>query len=542
MTPAAPASAPVAEDLQQTAHLGTFPMRSAGVFGRPRSLACGAALTWLLCGCVVGPDYEKPTVETPTEWRSVAASQPIPGAPPLVAEVPVPAPVPIAAGWWRAFDDPVLDRLIAISLSQNKDLRLAAARLREYDARLAQVSAQQQPGVNYLTSASRERRSDEGPMQRLNEFSDKVYNNFKLGIGAAWELDLWGRIRRSNEAAMAEYLAAEEGRRAVTTTLVSSVASTYIGLLSLDRQLQIARDTAQSNADSLSYYEKQLKGGAISRLGIVQVQSAYEESISRIPDIELEIAKTENQLSLLLGLNPGPIARGKLFTELQMPPVPAGIPSDVLAQRPDIRAAEQLLIAANARIGVAKAAFFPSISLTGQYGVSSTDLGKLIQESATFGSFGADITGPIFAGGALKANLHQAEAQREEALVSYQQAIQTAFREVNDALVTRVKSQEKLSIEGRRVVALQEYLRLSKSRYEGGYSSYIEVLDADRTLYSGEISQVEAQRDAYLALVSLYTSMGGGWPAQAGGDTRVVATATTPAEAAVPGSEGSASR
>lgn len=438
----------------------------------------------LVGGCATGPDYVRPGVDMPEGWR-VSAEE--------------------AAGianvtWWREFEDPVLDELIETALANNKDMRIAAARVEEFAARVGITRADALPAIGYGADASRSRLPGGG--------SRDLYSA-TLNLG--WELDVWGRIRRATEAARAELLAAEEGRRTVILSLVTAVATSYVQLRNLDRQLEIARDTLSSRAESVRLFEIKLRGGVISELELAQVRSEYEQAAVRVPALERLIALQENALSVLLGRNPGPVTRGRRVEELRLPAIPPGIPSDVLMQRPDVRAAEQRLIAANARIGVARAAWFPSISLTGVLGQSSGDLGNLFSSSSTVWNVGGGALGPIFEGGRIKGGIRVSEAQQRQALQEWLRAIQTAFREINDALISVEKRREELDAQARQVDALRMYSRKARTRYQEGYVSYIEVLDAERRLFDAELQYEQARAELFAALINVYKALGGGW-------------------------------
>jgi multidrug efflux system outer membrane protein len=446
-----------------------------------------------LFGCTVGPDYVRPEVDSPEDWRVDYQS----------------AADYSNTRWWEQFNDPVLNNLIEIALQENRDVRIAAARVEEFAARVDIFRSGFFPQLGYDGNASRNRASREsfGGVS----VGDRTYNDYAATINLSWELDLWGRIRRATEAARADLLAEEETRRAVILTLVSSVATTYVILRQLDRQLEVSLETLKARAESLRLFELKFKGGVISELEVAQVRTEYEQAAAAIPPIERQIALTENLLSTLLGRNPGPIARGKTIDELILPPVPEGIPSTLLARRPDIRAAEQDLIAANARIGVARAQYFPTISLTGLFGFASDDLGNLLQSSANVWSAGGSALGPIFSGGRISAEVRASEAVQRQALIGYLRTIQNAFREVDDALVGVQKSREQLLAQGRQVQALATSARLAKLRYDEGYASYIEVLDAQRFLFDAELQYVAVQGGVYTSLVDTYKAMGGGW-------------------------------
>jgi multidrug efflux system outer membrane protein len=452
----------------------------------------------LLTSCMVGPDYVRPVAVEPEAWRyQITAAEDV-----------------VNTAWWQQFDDPVLDDLVRYALESNKDVRLAAARVEEYAARVDIARAGLYPQLGYDGSAGRFRSSLESG--GLPPGASRTNDSYSALLNVGWELDFWGKIRRATEAARAQLLAEEESRRTVILTLVTAVTDGYVLLRALDEQLVIARRTLKSRGDSLHLFQLQFEGGVVSELEIAQLKSEYEQAAVRIPSIERQIALQENLLSVLLGRNPGPIERGKSIDELLMPAVPAGIPSEVLARRPDIRQAEQQLIAANAQIGVAKAQYFPSISLTGLFGYASTALSELFNSAANLWDVSGLVLGPIYTGGALSGQVRVSEAVQRQALEGYLLTVQTAFREVDDALVSYQKFQEELEAQGRRVNALQEYSRLANLRYNEGQVSYIEVLDAERRLFDAELLFTQNQNAVYNSLVAIYKAMGGGWIETAG--------------------------
>jgi len=451
-------------------------------------------------GCTVGPDYVRPEVDSPEQWRVDYAT----------------AADAANMRWWEQFDDPVLDNLIDTALRENKDVRIAAARMEEFAARVDLARSGFYPQIGYNGQASRNRGSREA-FGGVPAGSDRDYNDYSATLSAGWEIDLWGRIRRSTEAARANLLAQEDNRRAVILSLVSTVASTYVQLRQLDRQLEISRETLETRAKNLELFTLKFEGGVISDLELAQVKVEYEQAAAAIPPLERQIAFTENTLSVLLGHNPGPIPRGKTIDALVAPPVPAGTPSSLLVRRPDVRAAEQSLVAANARIGVARAQYFPTISLTGLFGYVSEELDNLLKNAANVWSVGGTALGPIFTGGAVSAQVRASEAVQRQALVGYLQTVQGAFQEVDNALISVQKTREQLAAEGRRVKALNDYARLALVRYNEGYSSYIDVLDAQRSLFDAELQYVAVQGTVYTSLVDTYKAMGGGWVIEAEG-------------------------
>jgi multidrug efflux system outer membrane protein len=456
------------------------------------------ALAGMVAGCALTEDYKAPPVVVEKAWRVNFQD---------AADL-------ANTTWWEAFQDPVLNDLIKTALNANQDLEIATARVEEATAAVKTVQSEFWPQAGYGGSAGRRRESEERrfPFGNAVDRTNSQYSGF---LAASWELDIWGRIRRSNEAAKADLLATEEARQAVILTLVSSVASSYLELLRLDKQLQIANDTAAFRKKWLELFEKRRKGGQISKLELIQVRSEYEQTLTQIPSIEMQIAMQENALSVLLGRNPGPIKRGKTLDTVGIPDVPQGIPSEVLARRPDIRQSEQDLIAANARIGVARTLYFPSISLTGLFGYASSDIDNLLQDSANIWEYTGEFLGPIFTGGRIKSEIRQAEARYAQLLHAYLRTIQNAFKEVNDALVSRQKLDELLQEESKLVGTLSEYAGFSRKSYDAGFASYLAVLDADRKLFTRQIRYARTQSNLLQSMVSIYKAMGGGWVVEA---------------------------
>ena len=463
-----------------------------------RLLPVLACLGALLAGCAVGPDYRRPELDVPAAYRldtpATAAAEDL--------------------DWWGGFEDPVLDRLVRIALHNNRDVRIAAARVEEFEARLTGARAGLFPSVGYNANRSRQQVTEVGPQPLPRGVNSQASAGTVLA-SASWELDLWGRIRRATEAARADLLANREARRGVVLSLVAEVARGYVQLLNLDAQIEITRRTLEVRAESVKVFQQRFAGGVISEVELRQMQAEYEAAAARLPDLEQALAQQENALSFLLGGNPGPIARGRSLSTLMLPPVPGGLPASLLERRPDLRKAEQDLIAANARIGAARARYFPTVSLTGSLGSSSAALSDLFTGPASVWSFGGGMTGPIFDAGLIGSNVRQAEAQRTQLLATYEKAVQQAFREVNDALVATAKTRERLQAQARQVQALERYHELAQARYEGGYSSYLEALDAVRGLFSGQLAEAQARADVVNALASLYRALGGGWVSRA---------------------------
>jgi len=451
-----------------------------------------------LGGCIQGPDYLKPALDVPTSYRSSSAAVP-------------PDAETAREAWWTGYGDRHLDALVQEALANNRDLRIATGRVDEFAAILAGTRSQALPQVGYALSGNRARASED----KVPSFVSPLSTTFSALLSASWEIDLWGRIRRETEAARANLLASEEGRRGVTLTLISSVIISYVALLDFDEQLRISEATAAGRKRSVDIFEKRLAAGWISEFEMAQVRSEYELALASLPPIRQAITAQENALSVLLGRTPGPIARAtpqELQTFHQLT-VPSGLPSELLTRRPDILQAEQQLIASNALIGAARALFFPRISLTGLFGLASSSLGGLFSGSSRTWSFTGDVAGPIYTGGGLTAAVNQAEARRDQSLANYELVIQNAFRDVDDSLADVQHSAELRDALRRRVTTLQRGVELANVRYENGYSDYLEVLDTERSLFSAELQLADARGDYQKALVNLYRALGGDWTA-----------------------------
>ena len=458
-----------------------------------RVLCCG--LLFIMTSCMtVGPDYKRPAVDTPAAWRFEERE---------VRDL-------ANTAWWEQFNDPVLNGLVETALKENKDLRIATARVEEFFGRYFSVRGDQYPLIGGGASASRERVTENGPFTIPNS-SDSTFNFYQAFLSGSWEIDFWGKYRRATEAARAELFSTEEGRRTVVLTLVSAVAAAYVDIRALDKQLEITGGTAQSRKQTQDLFQLRFDKGIISEIDVSQAESEYQDALARLPEIELAIARAENALSVLLGRNPGSIPRGLTIDELILPQVPSGLPSDLLQRRPDIRAAEQALVAANAQIGVAKSLYFPTISLTAALGTESIDLSDLFTGPSKVWSFGVPLTVPIFTAGRIGGEVKGAEASQQQALYSYQQTVQNAFREVDDALVDRAKSRQRLQALTRQVNALENYKRLALMRYDEGVTSYLEVLDAERSLFNAQLALTASQNAVFRSLIDIYKSMGGGW-------------------------------
>jgi len=448
-------------------------------------------------GCKVGPNYRRPAVQTPTEYRQLKD-----GAQPQVQpQVASYADLP----WWQVFQDPALQELIRTTLQQNYDLQLATERI---NAGRAQVQITR----SYLFPQVAGNADFSGGKEH---FFQTRTNFLTLTADAAFQLDFFGKLRRATEASRAELLATEDARQTVILTLVSDVASDYFALLQLDLELQITKDTVKTQEASVKLTKLRVEHGVATKLDVLQAQQVLDSANATIPDLERQIAQEENAISILLGNYPQGVPRGKTLVEQALPPdVPPGLASTLLERRPDIREAEQFLVAANAQIGVAKAEFFPQISLTGSGGGAfgrSSAFSSLMSSQLGTWSYGAQLSQPIFTGGALRGNLRFAESQHQQALISYRQAIQLAFGDVSNALIGYQKFHQVRVRQEETVADLQESVRLSILRYTGGTTTYLEVLDGQRSLFSAELVLAQARGTEYQSLVNLYRALGGGW-------------------------------
>jgi outer membrane protein, multidrug efflux system len=454
-----------------------------------RVAAAAAAL--LVAACAAGPGYQRPEVTLPAEWRIDA------GEAGEFANVP----------WWTQFGDPVLDELVAAAVAGNLDVGIAAARMAQFAGALESTRSGFLPQVSYGLAGARARSSE----FLVPPGVDLYASQYQAAIGASWQLDLFGRLRRESEAAQARVYASEQGRRGVVLSVVSSVAAAYISLRALDRQLEIARATAANHGETLRIFELRHERGVVSRLEVAQIESQYEQALAVVPSIEAQIAAQENLLSILLGRHPGPIVRGRALADMQLPGIPAGLPAGLLAQRPDILEAEQALVAANADVGAARALYYPDLTLTGTLGQLSTVAGDLLDRAARTWALQAAVAGPIFTGGAISGRIASTEAAREGAVLGYQRAILNALREVDDALAGLRASTANHAALQRRAAALREYAGLARMRFDAGAASYLDVLFADSELFAAELAVVTASQARYASLVDIYKALGGGW-------------------------------
>jgi multidrug efflux system outer membrane protein len=461
----------------------------------------------------VGPNYHRPTVVVPAAFLYE------------------PAQAAAAANfdWWTQFNDPVLDQLIRDGLANNKSIKIAAANVEQASAIVTSTRAPLFPQVNYQAEAGRYKFSQHSTTALPGNISNPT-NFYQVLGGASWELDLWGRVRRLTESAQANLLATEQARRGVILSLVGSVASDYLQLRGLDEQLAIAERTLAAYDESRRSMELKFKYGRVSQMNVAQANSRYETAAAQIPPIKTQIAVLENALSVLLGKNPDKIPRGKAIFELASPAIPAGVPSELLERRPDLLQSEQQLISANALIGAAKAQFFPTIALTGATGYASNDLSNLFKGPARVWSYGGGLTGPLFTGGLVYGQYKQAQAAHKAALLDYELAIQSAFADVDNALVSQQELTDQVAAQERLVTALRGYAQLSQYLFDGGREPYSTVLQAEEDLFPAELNWAAARAALYIGMVDIYKAMGGGWV-----DDAAKLTAAAPAGATTEG-------
>lgn len=453
---------------------------------------------FLTSSCIFRPEYTRPDVDVPDSWRLPTNE----------------ACCHANICWWEQLGDPILNALIIEALENNNDLHVAIASVDQFYGQFRTVYSQLFPQIYGIGTALRQEVSlqlNPGLLENM-----RITNNFLALLTCSYEFDIWGRLYAASDAALAEYLAQIQARRTVVLTLVSAVADAYITLRQFDEQLKVAQQTLKSFQESQQLMTDRFIGGAASELPVEQARSETDAAAIQLKELEISVAQQENLLSVLLGRNPGDIKRGKLLEQLHQPPcVPAGLPSDILDQRPDVMQAELNLIAAHSNVGVAKANFFPQISLTGFYGNESLALKKLFRGSALTWQYGGTITEPIFNGGFYVGLLEIANAEEREALHTYYSTIQTAFKEVDDALIAHEKSLELLEVQRDQVEAYARYLYLAELEYDNGQVDYLNVLDAQRNLFSSALNLVQAESYTYTTLIDLYKALGGGWVLEA---------------------------
>jgi len=461
-------------------------------------------IAFSLVGCAVGPNYKRPNVDVPPAYRRAASDQGAAGA-----------AAATSLGdeqWWTIFQDEELQGLIRTGLQQNYDVRIAATRVLQAQAQLGITRADQFPALGAGANINSNRTALSPEFPAFEETSGQVT------LSASWELDFWGKYRRATEAARANLLASEWGRRAVVNTLIANVASAYFQLRALDLELEISQQTLGSQRQSLKLEQALEENGSVSLVDVRQAEQLVYTAAETIPNVERQIQQEENLIRALLGQNPGEVPRGRKLVDQPHPPsVPAGLPSALLERRPDIQQSEQQLVAANAMIGVAKAAYYPDISLTGIGGFQSPALVKLFSGPAGMWNFGPNVSVPIFTAGKIHSNVKLAEAQQQEALLTYQQTIQQAFRGVSDSLIGYQKNREFREQQELLTAAAEESANLAQIRYKAGVASYLEVLTNDTNRFAAQLALAQAQANELNSLVQVYTSLGGGWPTSAQG-------------------------
>jgi multidrug efflux system outer membrane protein len=456
----------------------------------------------VIAGCTVGPNYQRPVVETPGSFRRAATDMSAPSGTNSFGEL----------GWWETFSDPKLTAYVAEALTNSWDIKIAAARVLQAEAIARVTRSQYFPTISAGGDWATTRTSETGPAGVPPGANPrKEYGDVFVSM-SSYEVDLWGRIRRANQAARAQLLATVEAQRTVRQTLVSAVATAYLELLEFDLELEIGQRTYAVRTNSLELTRSRQEGGVASMQDVYQAKILVSTAEASIADTHRRIEQQENLFSTLLGRNPGPIDRGAaLISETVRAEVPPGLPAALLERRPDLRAAEQLLIAANADIGQAKAAFYPQLTLTGIYGFQTVSLSDLFKGGSQIWQFGPSVTFPLFTGGRLRGNLKLAEARFQESLDTYQRTVQGAFRDVSDGLIAYQRTREFREKQAERTQAHRDATDMANVRYEGGVTSYLEVLYNEQELFTAELGLAQARRDELLSVVQLYRALGGGW-------------------------------
>jgi outer membrane protein, multidrug efflux system len=445
-----------------------------------------------LAGCVVGPSYKRPDVAPVKEFRSQLG----PSEASSLADQP----------WWQVFNDKALQALISEGLANSYDLQATVARIDEANAQVGIVRADLYPRVDYQAFAARQK-----SLVPINPPVNFTYNTFGLGVNAAWEADVWGRIRHATDAARANLFAQEDVRRAVMLSLVSNIAAGYFSLIELDRELAIAQDSTDTFKRTTDLFGQRFEAGRDSKLGVVRAQANLASSTATMAALKRAITQQENALCVLIGAYPRPIARGAMLTQQSTPATPVGLTTDLLERRPDVLQAEQVMIGANAEIGVAVANYFPRIGLSALYGAQGVHVDDLFKSNFSIWSIAAGLTGPIFQGGRLKATVQAQQAFWDESIAQYKNTVTVAFRETSDALIAQqTLVTQRTALEGQ-VKANREAVDLATQRYTAGRASYFEVLDAEQSLFPSEDALAQTQRDQLIAVVSLYKALGGGW-------------------------------
>ena len=468
------------------------------------NLISAMASACLLTACAVGPDYERPNVNAPEQFRSAVTTEANPSAA---------APTSLSSdAWWEGFNDPVLNDLVEEALRNNRDLQSAIARVRKARGQLVTTRGKFFPQVEYYGAGER------GKFMGLDQTVVTSTPGSLTTIGtmampATWQLDVFGGLRRQYEAASANEAAAIASRQAVALSIAGEVANVYITLRSLDQQLAVARQTLENYKTSLRIFDLRFRYGTANMVQVSQIQSQVDAAEAAIPPLVQAIGTEENNLSFLLGRNPGPIARGKPIYQLSMPTPPAGLPSDLLARRPDVRLAEQQLIAFNAQIGAVKAQFFPNISLTGSLGTSATALGNLFSGGSAIWDWGLVVMGPLFKGGEIYGQYMGAKAEQQASLSQYLKSVEGAFRDADTALIATTETRKLVTVREQQVKTLKTYANLSSMQFNYGYADYLTVLNAEDSLFQAQLSLARNQADRALSQVSLLMALGGGWEA-----------------------------
>jgi multidrug efflux system outer membrane protein len=456
-----------------------------------------AVLLMVLAGCMVGPDFEVPKVEVPEKYREEA----VPGK--SIANLP----------WWEMFQDEMLRNLIEAALVENRDIEIAVARIAEARAALGFVKADQYPSFRYGGAASRTDPGDETNLGRTSPAND-----FRGGLDAFFEVDLWGKLRRATESARRQLLATESAYVSVTITLVADVANAYLLLLDLDQRLRISRETVKTRKDYTRIIRDRFREGVVAKLDVNQAEIEEATAEVSVAQLQRDIAQTEHALRVLLGRTPGRIPRGKGLSRQVPQEIPAGLPSELLRRRPDILVAEHAAAAQTAKVGVAVALRFPTLSLTGLFGGASKDLDDLVDAKSEFWSIGADVTGPLFEFGKNVRRVEVEEARTRQAILEYERQVLEAFREVEDALVAIRTFRMEHVARTKQVTAAKEAAKLARALYDEQFTSYLDVLDAERSLFDAQLAQSAALRASLQAIVRLYKALGGGWLAPESGD------------------------
>ncbi len=461
------------------------------------------ALSSAVVSCKLGPDYARPPVVTPEKWRELAAADA------SIANVP----------WWELFQDEELRRLITVALAENRDLKIAIERIEEARALYGISRSELYPQVD-ASAVGGALKFSEGSLTHTPETSTDTDTHrtkgiASLGVGFSWELDFFGRVRRANEAEQARLFATQEARRAVALTLVADVARAYVDLRGLDRSLEIARRTLESRREYLALARDRFEGGVTPEVDWRQAEAEFFRVQSFVYELEKLVTQKENEISFLLGHNPGAVPRGRALDVQPIPPeVPAGLPAQLLERRPDVREAEQRLVSATARIGETQAMRYPRISLTGSFGVASTDLSELFDGSSTNWNIFTALLQPVFDAGKNKRRVEVRESQQRQAVYDYERTLLQALREVEDSLIGLQKAGEQRGSQQKRVEAERKVVELSELRYRGGVAAYLEVLDAQRSLFNAEIDETSSLSEHVTSLIRLYKALGGGWPTE----------------------------